>query len=250
MESLIGYRTNVWALVPLTLLTLISGGTVWIAAQHDCPRVVTWALTESSLQEAHYVLAKVRQRDASLHQALLVALCLLKPHVVVPARQQASYDKQGPPSQLVCKKGVYPSQSNRCVRTTCEVLHILTFQQPNSLHFIWHKINMCDLITFWSSLQEHDASSTSEAKVFRLLLDTYIYTAPLGTFVPMPSMPAQLPAQLCSAARALQAIDQGKSQLKILVCGWSCVALVSFCMKACVAYSNISLPVTCLKRIQ
>lgn len=37
-----------------------------------------------------------------------------------------------------------------------------------------------------------------------------MYSAALGTFVPLPQMPLQLPAQLCSAAKALQAVDQGK----------------------------------------
>ena len=62
-------------------------------------------------------------------------------------------------------------------------------------------------------LQGHNDPSKSKVKFFKLLLDKYVYSESLGTFVPMPSMPAQLPMQLCSAARALQAIDQGKSQL-------------------------------------
>lgn len=60
---------------------------------------------------------------------------------------------------------------------------------------------------FACHLQE---KSTPESKVFKLLLDTYVYNVPLGTFVPLPNIPAELPLQLCSAAKALQAIDQGK----------------------------------------
>ena len=50
-------------------------------------------------------------------------------------------------------------------------------------------------------------------KSFKLLLVTYVYDAMLGTFLPLPEMPLQLPAQLCSAARALQAIESGKPML-------------------------------------
>lgn len=59
-------------------------------------------------------------------------------------------------------------------------------------------------------LQEQNAPTTTKHKVFKLLLETYVYSAALGTFVPLPQMPVQLPAQLCSAATALQGVDQGE----------------------------------------
>lgn len=63
-------------------------------------------------------------------------------------------------------------------------------------------------------VQGHNDHTTTEVNSFKLLLVTYVYNAALFTFVPLPEMPPQLPAQLCSAARALQAIEQGKHWLK------------------------------------
>lgn len=67
-------------------------------------------------------------------------------------------------------------------------------------------------------LQEKSSPPVSKVKVFKLLLDTYVYNVRLGTFVPLPNMPAELPFQLCSAAKALQAIDQGKPDKVLLFC--------------------------------
>lgn len=59
-------------------------------------------------------------------------------------------------------------------------------------------------------LQEQNPPTNTKRKLFKLLLETYVYSAALDTFVPLPQMPMQLPAQLCSAAKALQGVDQGK----------------------------------------
>lgn len=67
-------------------------------------------------------------------------------------------------------------------------------------------------------LQDKITPLDSKVRVFKLLLDTYVYNVQLGTFVPLPNMPAELPLQLCSAAKALQAIDQGKPDMVLLFC--------------------------------
>lgn len=63
-------------------------------------------------------------------------------------------------------------------------------------------------------VQEQSAYTETTVNVITLLLATYVYDAALGAFVPLPAVPLQLPAQLCSAARALQAIEQGMLRLQ------------------------------------
>lgn len=106
VEGLTGYKTNVRSLIPLTLITLLSGGIVWIAAQHNYPQIVTWFMKESSLQEAHYVLAKVPSVVLSSACGCTYSECLV---VFAPAHQQALHHQQGTPSQPVCKTGVCSS---------------------------------------------------------------------------------------------------------------------------------------------
>lgn len=79
---------------------------MWIASQHNYPQVVTWFMKESSLQEAHYVLAKVPSLVPCSACGCTFPECLV---VFAPAHQQASYHQQGAPSQPVCKTGVYSS---------------------------------------------------------------------------------------------------------------------------------------------
>ena len=67
-------------------------------------------------------------------------------------------------------------------------------------------------------LQEHNAPTKIRAKVLKLLLETYMYSAVLHTFVLLPNMPTQLPTQLCAAAKALQAVDQGESYTMMPIC--------------------------------
>lgn len=48
---------------------------------------------------------------------------------------------------------------------------------------------------------------------FVLLLTLYVYSSSVGTFCPIPSMPAGVPTQLLNAAKALQAVEQGEPGL-------------------------------------
>lgn len=96
-------------------------------------------------------------------------------------------------------------------------------------------------------MQEQKAPTKAKVKVFKLLLDTYVYSATLGTFVKLPNMPPQLPAQLFSAAKALQEIEQGKFNLNYPVCLAVLVLLCRFlvllqCLGSCLlvwAYSML-----------
>lgn len=102
-----------------------------------------------------------------------------------------------------------------CLSTTATSLFCWYTHQCTILHFC-HA--MCCLpsvlphlqLGCMSHMQEQTAPSTTKVKVFKLLLDTYVYSTALGTFIPLPSMPPKLPAQLCAAAKALQEIEHGK----------------------------------------
>ena len=56
-------------------------------------------------------------------------------------------------------------------------------------------------------MQGQKSFTRTKVKICKLLLDTYIYSAALGTFVLLPNMPPELPAKLCAAAKALQGIE-------------------------------------------
>lgn len=60
---------------------------------------------------------------------------------------------------------------------------------------------ICLTLLVACQLQEQNTPTKTKRKVFKLLLETYVYSAALGTFVVV---------QLCSAAKALQAVDQGE----------------------------------------
>ena len=68
------------------------------------------------------------------------------------------------------------------------------------------------MITCACPVQDQKFSTENKIKVFKLLLDTYIYSAARGTYVPLPNMSPEVPAQLCAAAKALRGIEQGNSQ--------------------------------------
>ena len=87
-----------------------------------------------------------------------------------------------------------------------------------------------------SVLQEQGLNTGSTVNVFTLLLATYVYDGALGTFVPLSEVPLHLPAQLCSAARALQAIQQGKLRLNKSCFSTSPVLawlLICTCLQSC-----------------
>lgn len=60
-------------------------------------------------------------------------------------------------------------------------------------------------------MQEQTSSPAIKVRTFKLLLVTYVYNEAVGTFFQLPPMPSKLPTQVQSAANALQAINQGKS---------------------------------------
>lgn len=124
--------------------------------------------------------------------------------------------------QLICKVSqvkmskvqVHAYCFSHCTSTTATLLFCRYTQQCTTLHFrpniccLLSVLLVCNLVA--CHMQEQTSPSTTKVKVFKLLLDTYIYSAALGTFIPLPSMPPKLPAQLCAAAKALRAIEHGK----------------------------------------
>lgn len=125
--------------------------------------------------------------------------------------------------QLVCKFNqvkVSKKQVHACCVPITLALLVLMFrscmQQCLTLHCCHASTLLCFLIAILVAChtQEQKAPTTPKVKIFKLLLDTYVYSNALGTFVPLPNMPPRLPAQLCSAAKALQEIEQGKPKLE------------------------------------
>ena len=91
------------------------------------------------------------------------------------------------------------------------------WQQSTALYLLLRCYLIARLILCQHTvLQEQNATADTKVKILTFLLATYVHNPALGTFVPLPNTPAQLPAQLLSAAQALQAIDQGKPKLKKL----------------------------------
>lgn len=62
-------------------------------------------------------------------------------------------------------------------------------------------------------------STQSEMKLIKLLLATYVYDAPLGTFILLPDLPSGVPIQLHLATAALDAIDRGLQADNMPDCG-------------------------------
>lgn len=58
MERLTGWKRRVWTHAAFGVLTVITGGLVWIVV-YLFPQTMLWLLQECSLEEAQYVLAKV-----------------------------------------------------------------------------------------------------------------------------------------------------------------------------------------------
>ena len=62
MERLIGYKGNVWGDLTFAVLTVVTGGLVWLA---DIPQLKVCTLKECPLHEAQYVLAEVQEQRFS-----------------------------------------------------------------------------------------------------------------------------------------------------------------------------------------
>ncbi len=58
MQEFTGYTTNAWAFAAYLLLTVLTGGLLWVIG-HYFPQIVTCTMSKSSLGEAQYVQAKV-----------------------------------------------------------------------------------------------------------------------------------------------------------------------------------------------
>ena len=62
VERLIGYKRNFWGDVTFAVLTVVTGGLVWLA---DIPQLKVCTLKECPLHEAQYVLAEVQEQQFS-----------------------------------------------------------------------------------------------------------------------------------------------------------------------------------------